>query len=343
MKSTPIFLITLALGLCSCAGPSEKANDKLPTRIAFGSCANQYRPMPVLDQVVALDPDLFIFLGDNIYGDTEDMDILQEKYQILADREEFQRLKKSTPILAIWDDHDYGQNDAGKEYPKKVESKEVFLNFWDEPLNSERRQHEGIYTSYHYEQDGKRLQIILLDGRTFRDALKKKDGVCVPHAEPGSTMLGEAQWHWLEEQLQKPADLRIIASGVQFAHEHNGHESWTNFPFEQQRMVDLIQKTKADGALFITGDVHWGEMSRRPVEGGYDLIDITASGINKEWNPISPNKYRVGSVVSEYHFGCIEIDWSGKSPQVECSIYDLNGIKRETLLVPSAQLQLTKE
>jgi len=321
---------------------SNKPSGKLPTRIAFGSCADQNQPMPVLDQVVALNPDLFIYLGDNIYGDTEDMDTLQAKYQTLAAREEFQRLKQSTPLLATWDDHDYGRNDAGKGYPKKAESKEIFLNFWDEPLDSERWQHEGIYTSYHYKQDGKQLQIILLDTRTFRDPITRKNdnkGRYIPHPKPGSTMLGEAQWRWLEAQLQKPADLRIIGSSTQFSHEHNGYESWTNFPFEQQRMIDLIQRTKANGAVFITGDVHWGEISKRPVDGGYDLIDITASGINRDWKSVSPNKYRVSSAVREYHFGTIEIDWSGKFPKMECSIYDLNGTKRESLLVPAAQLQ----
>ncbi len=267
--------------------------------------------MPILDQVVALNPDLFIYLGDNIYGDTEDMDTLQAKYQTLAAREEFQRLKQNMPLLATWDDHDYGRNDAGKEYPKKAESKEICLNFWDEPPHSERWQHEGIYTSYHYEQDGKQLQIILLDTRTFRDSITRKNGNkgrYIPHPKPGSTMLGEAQWRWLEAQLQKPADLRIIGSSIQFSREHNGHESWANFPFEQQRMVDLIQRTKANGALFISGDVHWGEISKHPVDGGYDLIDITASGINRDWKHVSPNQYRVGSAVREFHFGTIDID-----------------------------------
>lgn len=334
-------LIALPLILGACVSQPDKAPEKLPTRIAFGSCSHQEKPMPILDQVIALNPDLFIYLGDNIYGDTEDMEILKAKYQTLGAREEFQRLKQSTPLLATWDDHDYGRNDAGKEYPKKAESKEI-LNFWDEPLDSERRQHEGIYTSYHYQKDGKRLQIILLDTRTFRDPLLRKNGQkgpYIPHPETGSTMLGDAQWRWLEAQLQQPADLRIIGSSTQFAHQHNGHESWTNLPFEQQRMIDLIQHTKANGVLFITGDVHWGEISKRPVDGGYDLIDITASGINRDWKNVSPNKYRVGSAVREFHFGIIDIDWSEKLPQVECAIYDFEGTKREALLAPASQLQ----
>ena len=287
--------LLIALSLTSCSiypqvPLSSDTNKGLPTVIGFGSCGDQEKPMPVLDRVLEHRPDLFIYLGDNIYGDSTDMNVLRAKYQTLSERPEFQRLMKSTALIATWDDHDYGRNDAGKEYPKKVESKEIFLDFWKEPEGTERRKTEGIYTSYEYEEGGQKLQVILLDTRTFRGSLLKgsKKGHYIPHQKRGSTMLGEAQWSWLEEQLLQPADLRIIGTSTQFAHEYNSYESWTNFPFERQRMVDLIQETKANGVIFISGDVHWGEISRRSVKGGYDLYDVTSSGINRDWREVSP-------------------------------------------------------
>ncbi|MDO8971728.1 MAG: alkaline phosphatase D family protein, partial [Saprospiraceae bacterium] len=122
----------------------------LPSRIAFGSCASQDRPQPILDSAAAYRPDLFIWLGDNIYGDTKDMDVLRAKYAKLAAKPEFQRLKKATRFLATWDDHDFGWNDSGRHYSFKKESREIFLDFWEEPANSPRRKHEGIYTSYYF-------------------------------------------------------------------------------------------------------------------------------------------------------------------------------------------------
>ena len=50
------------------------------TKIAFGSCGWQDEPQPVLALAAEQKPDAFIFLGDNIYGDTESMDTLQAKY-----------------------------------------------------------------------------------------------------------------------------------------------------------------------------------------------------------------------------------------------------------------------
>ncbi len=107
-------------------------------RAAFGSCAHQDKEQPIWEQVLAYDPELFIFLDDNIYGDTTDMAVLQAKYDKLAAKPGFQKLRAKSRIVATWDDHDFGCNDAGREYPKKAESKDIFLRFWQEPQGSPR-------------------------------------------------------------------------------------------------------------------------------------------------------------------------------------------------------------
>ncbi|MEJ2112888.1 MAG: alkaline phosphatase D family protein, partial [Flavobacteriaceae bacterium] len=147
-----------------------------PFKIAFGSCASQDHPLPIFNNVVVHQPDVFVLLGDNIYGDTKDIDTLRLKYNQLAAKSSYQNLKENVEIIATWDDHDFGWNDAGKYYEFKEESKEIFLDFFEEPKNSTRRTHQGIYHSYEYDHQGKIIQIILLDGRTFRDDLKSYEG-----------------------------------------------------------------------------------------------------------------------------------------------------------------------
>ena len=193
-------------------------------KIAFGSCGKQTHTLPIFNEVIKQNPNLFIFLGDNIYGDTNDMDILRKKYQELGNKESYKNLIENTEVLATWDDHDYGQNDAGKHYPHKEESKEIFLEFFKEPKNSERYKHQGIYHSVYKEAGNKIIQIILLDNRTFRDDLvrfpkgQKIPGSFfyrpdyLPHTNESKAFLGEEQWSWLEGELKKKADLRIIAS-----------------------------------------------------------------------------------------------------------------------------------
>jgi len=324
-----IFLLSvLPLGLA--------AQTTLPliSRIAFGSCAQQDKAQPILDTVLRHNPDVFVYLGDNIYGDTKDMKVLGDKYAKLAAKPEFQRLKKGTRVLATWDDHDFGWNDAGRHYPFKKESKEIFLNFWEEPANSPRRSHEGIYTSYIFEGNGRRVQLILLDNRTFRDDLRTYRGEFHsdnqffypldyhPHQTSDSTLLGAAQWQWLEAELRKPADVRIIGSGSQFGISYNGYEAWANFPHEQQRMLDLIKKTRANGVLFITGDVHYAEISELRDKDLYPIYDITSSGITSTWHFATPNKNRIEGPVMENHFGLLSIDWSKPDPVIKMEIYD---------------------
>ena len=310
----------------------------IPSRIAFGSCAHQDKPQPVLETVVGKRPAIFVYLGDNIYGDTRDMAVLRAKYEKLAAKPEFQRLRREVAVLATWDDHDYGENDAGQEYPMKAESREIFLDFWGVPPDSPRRKHPGIYGAHRFEAQGRVLQIVLLDTRTFRDPLKRNSANLPanspfkndyqPDANPSKTLLGNAQWEWLEERFHEQADLRIVCTSIQFAHEYNGWESWTNLPAEQKKMIALIRKTRANGVVFVSGDVHWGEISARDMEDGYPLHDVTASGITEDWPRVEPNRFRQGNVVRDNHFGMIDIDWESADPVVLLQIVDRKGVIR---------------
>lgn len=335
MKKFTYFLLAVSMTWWSCQnannGAAESAEATTPkvTRIAFGSCGNQDKDQPLLMVAAKLNPDAFVYLGDNIYGDSRTMDTLRAKYARLAAKPEFEQLSKQTDLFAVWDDHDYGENDAGRHYPFKAESKAIFMDFWKVPADSDRRKHEGIYGVEWLETQGHRVQLILLDTRTFRDdlihrspedTLFKND--YVPNENPDSTMLGEAQWAWLETQLRAEADVRIIASSNQFSHTYNGWESWTNVPHERQKMIDLIKKTQANGVLFISGDVHWGEISKLEVEGGYPIYDVTSSGITETWDVIEPNANRIGQAIPQNNIGLIEISTAGDSTAIELSIYD---------------------
>jgi alkaline phosphatase D len=309
--------------------PPVVADDAFETRIAFGSCANEDKPQPILEAAVRDRPNLFIYLGDNIYGDSDDINELRAKYNQLGAKPEFQHLRATTNILATWDDHDYGINDGGKYYAQKAASKDLFLEFWQEPASSTRRNHEGIYHEVEFGPAEKRIQVILLDTRTFRSNLTAcKSKTCKNDyaftESPDSAFLGEAQWTWLEAQLKKPAIFRIVASSNQFSHEYNGWESWTNVPREQERMFKLIGSTRAEGLVFISGDVHWGELSVRQPKGFYPIYDLTSSGITETWDKIEPNKYRVGAPQPANNYGLIRIEWA-KDPVLTFELKNVDG------------------
>ena len=300
------------------------------SKIALGSCASEKKPLPVIDVAAKHNPDVFVWLGDNIYGDTEDMNLFRQKYAMQGCKPEFRNLNKNTFYLAVWDDHDYGVNDGGKEYPKKGESKSLFLEFWGEPKGSARFDHAGIYHSITTGPEGRRVQFILLDGRTFRDSLlwkAKHDSAhfrndCRPNYSPEATMLGAEQWAWLREKLLEPANLRIICSGTQFGITYNGYEAWANMPIERERMLQLIRETRANGVVFISGDVHYGELSKVNAPNIYPIFDLTSSGITQKWPHVEANQNRVGKAVRQNNFGLIEIDWEQASPQITFSLTD---------------------
>ena len=245
--------------------------------------------------------------------------------------EEFQKLRSTSRLLAVWDDHDYGENDAGLEYPHKAESQQIFLDFLYEPRDSVRRKSPGIYDSIILGPDGKRVQFILLDTRYFRTPLKRAakeksgNGPYVPNDSEKAELLGREQWNWLEKTLKIHADLRIIASSIQVLSANHGWETWGNFPNDRARLLNLLMNSKG-ASIIISGDRHSAEISRLDVVNSLPLLDITSSAMNQRQRPNSEkNIHWIGEKYFKENFGHIEIDWSATKPIVKVSIRDLEG------------------
>ena len=344
-----LFAIILSISVFSFFADTSSPGADVPLeRIAFGSCAIQDQPQPIWDGIVELKPQLFVFLGDNIYGDSIDMDVMRAKYKLLANQPGFQKLKQSCQVIGTWDDHDYGANDAGVEFPMKRESQQVFLDFFEVPKDDPRRHQEGVYSSRIYGPTGKRLQLILLDTRYFRSPLvsgyktgepgEGYRGVYGPNTDTRSTVLGETQWRWLEEQLNFPAELRVIGSSIQLIANEHGYEMWDNFPHERQRFLRLLQKTKANGVVVLSGDRHLAEISRINSNAenglGYPLFDVTSSSLNAPNRNFTKsgvrfinqvNSYRVGLQYFDTNFGSILINWDQPDPVVRLQVRDEKG------------------
>lgn len=312
-------------------------------KIVFGSCIKQERPIPILFTMKKERADLLMFIGDNIYADTMDMQVMREKYNKLAANKDFQSLTSDCVTMATWDDHDYGINDAGADFPKRAESQKQFLDFWNVPADSPRRKQEGIYEARVFGPEGKRVQVIVLDTRFFRSPLKtgkrRVGGPYYPDEDASKTMLGQAQWKWLKEQLEKPAELRIIVSSIQFVAAAAGQETWSNLPLERKRFLDLIQRTKANGILFVSGDRHWAELSTITQNVPYPIHDLTSSSLNQIHSRGTPteNAFRVSPTYHRENYGRMIIDWS-ESPSLTMEVCDMEGTKRISKKVQLADL-----
>ena len=281
--------------------PSEKE-----IIIAFGSCNHHDDPQVLWDDVIKQKPDLWIWLGDIIYADTEDMAVARAKYQSQKSNPGYKNLYEQCKVIGIWDDHDFGVNDGGKDYPMKRESQKELLDFLDVGADDPRRTRAGMYSSYTIEKLNKKVKVFLLDARYFRDTWDKKE----PNIN--GTILGDAQWKWLEDELVKSdADLHIFGSGIQILSADHKYEKWANFPKERARLIGLLKKHQDIPSILISGDRHTAEYSLLKDEDlDYELYDITSSGMTHTWvkAPIERNDLRVGERVRKKNFGLIRLN-----------------------------------
>ena len=321
-KCFPLLFLILSLVSCkSSQFPSgSTAAREGDFRIAFGSCNKTDMENPFWDDILGLEPDLWIWGGDNIYADTGDMDTLRAMYGAQKQVPGYRQLLEAIPVIGTWDDHDYGLNDGGADFPARAASQQAFLDFMGVPGDSPRRGREGIYTSHEYSTAGGSLKVIVLDTRYFRTPLRKDPGGAkryIPNEEGEGTILGEAQWAWLEKELRdSAADFNILVSSIQVLSGEHGFETWGNFPHEVQRLLRTIASSGARGVFILSGDRHISEFSRLdPGILPYPLVDFTSSGLTHAYRGFKgeTNAYRVGEVVPVESFGQVVLDFRSKT------------------------------
>lgn len=339
LKRRQVLSLLLILILTGCTG-SDQEDPGRSFVVAFGSCVDQAYPTSILDVIAADRPDVFILTGDNIYSDTEDPAVMEANYQIQASNPALIELWDSSTIIGTWDDHDYGASDGGSDYPMRREAQRLFADFFRLPDSSPIRSRDGVYDTHYFEAGDKTIQIILLDTRFFRGPLTRRDpsqtydfpGRYVASEDTTVTMLGEAQWTWLEEQFLEPADVRLLVSSIQVIPDDHGWEKWANLPHERSRLLHLIESTRAEGILILSGDRHLSEISvldaSAPESPGYSLYDVTSSALNKpgggsddELNRFrfSPRNFR------EYNYGRLSFYMDDPDPRIGIEIVDSTG------------------
>ncbi|MGD8863629.1 MAG: alkaline phosphatase D family protein [Myxococcales bacterium] len=296
---------------------SDSGSDSF--RLAFGSCHESGDAPGLWDQIVSSKPDVWAWLGDNIYADTEDMDEMAALYAELRRMPGYAALReRGVRIVGTWDDHDFGHNDAGKEYPMRAQAQQQLLDFLGEPPDSPRRHQQGVYASYDFGQGDRRVRLILLDTRYHRDP-------------PGqdADVLGAAQWQWLHDQLHgSPAAVNIIASSVQLVPDEHRFEKWANFPRARERLLSLIAESGARNVLVISGDRHFAELSvLRDPPLSEPLYELTSSSLSRPWDhpPDEPNCHRLQDTYWHVNFGLLEIDWTAHPPTITLQILGADG------------------
>uniref|UniRef100_K3WK28 PhoD-like phosphatase metallophosphatase domain-containing protein n=1 Tax=Globisporangium ultimum (strain ATCC 200006 / CBS 805.95 / DAOM BR144) TaxID=431595 RepID=K3WK28_GLOUD len=345
-------------------------------RVAFGSCNDQAEKQPLWNAILARDPQLWLWMGDVIYGDYKDMrdpmayippfhffrdatpEMLKDNLQALND--DFMRFRQTVPIIAVWDDHDFGINDGGKTYPYREQSQNLFLDFVGEPKDSSRRHQQGVYTSYTIGTGERTVKFILLDVRYNKDPYDIDDG----------DFLGAAQWAWLERELATSlAAFNVLVSGVQIlpTDRFYGGEHWHRFERQRMRLLGMILKSNAKGVILLSGDVHFAEINQVQCDDYKNLItEVTSSGMTHSVeasrassllgslpglvfriaNALLPLEFRPHrhDYYGGLNFGELEFDWEAHPvPTAMARIVDAQGNTQLTYTFASQYFETTAD
>ena len=291
-------------------------------KYGLGSCLDQRFEQEIWSSVKKEHIDGFIFLGDNVYGDTPNGKLTKMKKAYAMQKTKLPKwLMNDKEILSIWDDHDFGLNDGGGDYPLKRDAEKMFLNFWNISNEDPRRNRDGVYFKQTNEIEGITVEIIGLDTRYFRSKLKGKKNAYKQNNDLKATILGQNQWSWLEESIyNSSADIIMILSSIQILATNHPYEKWENFPLERKRLLKLIANVSKDKTIIaVSGDRH-----RSGIYQNENFVEITSSSLNKPGSKNSEtDPLLIGKTYPIKNFGTINIEPSKNKMTV--SIHDQNG------------------
>ena len=314
--------------------PTAGASPALPmdaaiTRFGFGSCNTQDGPQDIWSTIAGSDPQFFMAIGDNVYGDRgwdgrPDLGGFIAAYRKQAGHAPFAAFRRATPMLATWDDHDFGPNDSGGDFYAREFSETLFETFWNSPADVRGR--PGVYQSVTMGPAEQRVQVILLDTRFFRTDLERLPyseerrplGNYAPNTDPAANMLGTAQWRWLADELAEPADLRIVVSSIQVLTEAHQFESWATMPLQRQRLLDMLGQRAGGGLLMLSGDRHSAGIYSMDLQGRDETMwEFTSSSLNLPFaegdvSAREPDPLRRSPMVADANYGLVDIDWTAR-------------------------------
>lgn len=303
-------------------------------RVAFGADVSVgFDPVQRIWKAVArARPDAFLWLGDNVYTSSADPDDLRAQYRRQRSVEALLDFQASVPQLAIWDDHDYGYNDADRRFRTKDKSQAVFQEYWANPQYGLPREPgpsetPGMTQTARAPQTPKASQtavmthtarapgsprkrglpktsgtyfqwaigdvdFFFLDSRSHRDPNTLPDG-------PMKTQLGIRQRAWLKAMLKKSrAVFKVLVSSDSWTQKKRiSRDSWAFFLHERDQIFDFIRDEQITGVFLLAGDTHRPMMNAVPwsERGGYDLYETISSPLVQWVNrrPLREGKFHL--------------------------------------------------
>ncbi len=274
----------------------------------------------IFESIYQKRPDFMLWLGDNTYlreADWNSRTGVLHRYTHTRSLPQLQALLASTHHYAIWDDHDYGPDNADSSFWLKETTSEVFKLFWGNP-NYDIIDKGGITGSFQWAD----LQFFLLDNRYFRTSNKNFTGK--------REILGKTQIDWLINALASSnAPFKFVAIGGQVLSTEADYENYATFPKERRYLLDKIREARIEGVIFLDGDRHHTVLSRMQESGEvYPLYDLTCSSLTSGANSNKEelNTFKLEeTLVGENNFGILSVSGPRTDRVLSIKIFDTNG------------------
>lgn len=281
-------------------------------RFGFGSCGKS-DAQPIFGPISAWDPHVFVFAGDNHYGNTPDLDALRQYYRWAHSRPLRRELLASTSVLATWDDHDFVGNNTDGTAPGKDNAVLAFSEYW---ANGGYGTEDvtGVFSTHRVGD----VAFFLLDDRYWRGL--------------DDSILGDAQEAWLLERLDaSDATFKLLVSGSQWTLQGSS-DSWAAFPEAQTRLRQHVADAQIAGVVLLSGDVHRAEFRLLPgASGGYPLPELTSSSLAYDPPSPCPNESELRECFDDGHFFIgVTVDTTLADPALTAEIIDETGAPRAT-------------
>lgn len=284
-----------------------------------------------------------LWLGDNWY--TRYPDYASEwglHYRPSRERRMpvLQPFLKSMSHYAIWDDHDYGPNDADKSYVLKEASRNAFKKYWANPTYGMNER--GIYTMFTHND----VEFFLLDDRWFRSNDRMQDSTN-GDMNTNKKMFGDEQMEWLKNALlyskgNSLTTFRVIVTGSQVLNQYSKYDALRTFPSEYKELLSFLERNKINGVIFITGDRHHSEVLKLERSNAYTLYDVTLSPLTssaaKTQGAEASNPNRVGNEIAEQNYGRFSVTGEGKERKITVELLGIKGEVLYTWSVTAADL-----
>lgn len=274
----------------------------------------------IFQSILEKDPDAMLWLGDNTYlrpADWWTRTGYLYRYTHTRSLPEMQELLASCNHFAIWDDHEFGPNDATGSWVKKELALEMFQLFWGNHTYG-YPDLPGIMSAFTYID----VDFILLDNRWNRTGT---------YENGNEQIFGRKQANRLIDLLKySKSPFKMVATGGQFLNTAKVYENHARYEDEREYILKRITEEDIKGVIFLSGDRHHSEIMEHELENGNKVWEFTVSpltsGPNKNVNEENANHVE-GTLIQQRNFAMLKVEGPFRKRVLSISFFDAEGKK----------------